>query len=249
MNEIMEDRRIYRNTITGGNLTSFHVLVKETDLLVHALKDYKKETTELVLKYRGFVESFIRQNPGFQKTLLPWTGSGFFPEIIESMILAGKQAGVGPMASVAGAVAQCVGQDLLLLSPEVMVENGGDVFIKTRKPITVGIFSGHSPLSMKVGLKIDTGKNPKGVCTSSGTLGHSLSLGKADAVVVVSDSCPLADAAATAIANRVQSRKDLQSAIEFGSFIPGVSGIVVIKAEAMGVWGDLEVVGLEGKKG
>jgi hypothetical protein len=224
-------------------------MVKETDLLVHASGNFKSQTVEFVLKYRGYIETFIHQHPDFEKTLHPWAETGLFPGIIEAMILAGNQAGVGPMAAVAGAVAQWVGQDLLTLSPEVMVENGGDVFIKTHKPVTVGVFAGLSPLSMKIGLKIETGAHAKGVCTSSGTLGHSLSFGKADAVCVVSDSCPLADAAATAIGNRVTSPKDIQPAVEFGSRIDGVSGILVIQGAAMGAWGDIEVVGLEGKKG
>jgi uncharacterized protein len=245
----MDNRHVYRNSITSRSLKAFHVLVKETDLQVHSLTDFKKETTELVLKYRGYIESFIDQHPDFENPLLPWTKAGVFPGIIEAMILAGKKAGVGPMAAVAGAVAQCVGQDLLSLSPEVIVENGGDIFIKTQNPVIVGIYTGHSPLNMKIGLKIDSGITPKGVCTSSGILGHSLSFGKADAVAVVSDSCPLADAAATAIANKVKSRKDIERAIEFGCRIPGVSGMVVIKGEAMGAWGDVELVDLEAKKG
>lgn len=244
-----DDRGIYRKTITGGSLTMFHVMVKETDLLVHASGDFKRQTVEFVLKVRGYIESFIRQHPDFEKTLLPWTEPGLFPGIINAMIVAGQQAEVGPMAAVAGAVAQWVGLDLLTLSPEVIVENGGDVFIKTHKPVTVGVFAGQSPLSMKIGLNIDTGSKAKGVCTSSGTLGHSLSFGKADAVCVVSDSCPLADAVATAIGNRIKSPEDIQRAVEFGSMIDGVSGILVIQGAAMGAWGDIEVVGLEGKKG
>ena len=113
------------------------------------------------------------------------------------MIRAGTVAGVGPMAAIAGAIAENVGRGLLEFADQVIVENGGDVFIKTRRPVTVGIYAGSSPLSMQIGMRLDSKKAPLAVCTSSGTLGHSLSLGRADAVCAVADSCALADAAAT----------------------------------------------------
>jgi ApbE superfamily uncharacterized protein (UPF0280 family) len=129
------------------------------------------------------------------------------------------------------------------------VENGGDIFIKTDGPIIISIFAGTSPLSLRVGLRLDCGVKPFGVCTSSGTVGHSLSLGKADAVSVVSESCALADAAATAVGNLVNSKTDIRPALNFGKSITGVEGIVVIIGEDIGMWGELEVVPLKGEKG
>ena len=86
---------------------------------------------------------------------------------------------------------------------------------------------------------------PRAVCTSSGTIGHSLSLGVADAVCVVSESCPLADAAATAIGNRVEGAGDIQGAIDWGRGISGVDGIVVVIGDKMGAWGGVELVRIE----
>jgi ApbE superfamily uncharacterized protein (UPF0280 family) len=102
---------------------------------------------------------------------------------------------------------------------------------------------------MRVGLRLKPDLLPLAVCTSSGTIGHSLSLGTADAVCVVSASCCLADASATAIGNRIRSKKDIQSAIEFGKNIDGVQGLVIILEDEMGIWGDLEVIPLHLKKG
>jgi ApbE superfamily uncharacterized protein (UPF0280 family) len=160
------------------------------------------------------------------------------------MINAGAKAGVGPMAAVAGAIAETVGLGLLDLTDQVIVENGGDVFIKTNTPVTVGIFAGRSPLSMQVGLQLNCEKKPTAACTSSGTLGHSLSLGKADAVCVVADSCALADAAATSIGNLIQSEADINAAMAAGRRIPEISGMVIISGEKIGAWGDLEIVPL-----
>ncbi len=245
----MHQNLSYRNLVHKNNLVPFRVVVKETDLFVHATKPLEDITKELVLKHRGFIEAYIKKYPEFLKTLKPWRVSGPLPAIIREMAVSGEKTGVGPMAAVAGAVAEHVGFDLLPYTDEVVVENGGDIFLKTKVPVTIGIFAGKSPLSLRLGIRVDSGKNPMSVCTSSGTIGHSLSLGQADAVCVVSVSCPLADAAATSIGNHVKSKADIQPAIDFGKNIEGVSGIVIIIGDEIGIWGDLEVVPLKGEKG
>jgi hypothetical protein len=238
----MYKKRLYRNLPVRENLVAFSVTVKETDLFVHAEKPLEEITKELILKHRGYIEAYIKMHPEFVQTLEPWRVSDPAPIIINDMVSAGEKAGVGPMATVAGAIAEHVGIDLLVHTDEVVVENGGDVFLKTDGSVTIGIFAGTSPLSMSIGLRLDPGESSLSVCTSSGTVGHSLSLGKADAVCVVSDSCPLADAAATSIGNRVKSKAHIESAIDFGKNIQGVNGIVVIMGHEIGMWGELEVV-------
>jgi ApbE superfamily uncharacterized protein (UPF0280 family) len=240
----LHQERTYRNLVDTEKLTSFQVVVKETDLLVHAETKLVLEARELVLEQRGYVEAYIKSYPDFMTALDPWRLEGPAPIIISDMIKAGAGAGVGPMAAIAGAVAESVGRGLLTFTGQVIVENGGDVFIKTNRPVTVGIFAGASPLSMQLGIQLDGEKKPAGVCTSSGTLGHSLSLGKADAVCVVADSCALADAAATAIGNLIQSPADINNAIAAGQRIAEITGIVIIAGEKVGAWGDLEMVRL-----
>lgn len=237
-------KRSYRNLLSSEDRVAFRVAVQETDLYVQASKPLEDITRELILKHRGYIEKYIEKHPEFLDTLKPWRVHGPAPIIICDMVSAGQKAGVGPMAAVAGAIAEHVGVDLLKYTDEVVVENGGDIFLKTDDPVTMGIFAGTSPLSMRMGLRIKSKEKPVGVCTSSGTVGHSLSLGKADAICVVSDSCPLADAAATSIGNRLKSKDRIGSAIDFGKTIDGVNGIVVILGEAVGIWGDLEVVPL-----
>lgn len=241
----MSENRTYRNLVQRENLVAFNVRVKETDIHVHTSTPLEEITRELVLEYRGYIESYINRYPEFVETLTPWLTNGPTPAIITDMVKAGTVAGVGPMAAVAGAVAEHVGTALLSYSEEVIVENGGDVFLKLDDPITVGIYAGDSPLSYRLGLHIDPGDNPVSVCTSSGTIGHSLSLGKADAASVISRSGAIADAAATAIANIIQSKSDIPRAIEFGKKIDGISGIAVIKGDKIGLWGDIEVVPLK----
>lgn len=241
----MYKKRIYRNLIKKNDLFSFNVVVNETDLFIHAGETLVDKSTESVLKYRGYVESYINRYPEFKQTLKPWQIDVPAPIIVKDMINAGNKAGVGPMAAVAGAIAEYVGLDLLSFSDEVIVENGGDIFLKTNKPIKIGIFAGKSPLSLRIGFRIDSIKKPVAVCTSSGTVGHSLSLGNADAVCVLSESCPLADAAATSIGNHIKSKDDIQKAVDFGKTIEGVNGIAIIMDDEIGLWGKLELIPLD----
>lgn len=217
--------------------------------MIQADRFLETEAREQVLDCRGHIEGFIRRHPDFAATLMPWPEPDFAPPIVRRMIQAGKAAGVGPMAAVAGAIAEAVGRRLLHDSRQVVVENGGDIFIKTDKTVIAGLYAGGSPLSMKIGIRLSASQNGTGVCTSSGTVGHSRSAGKTDAVCVISESCALADAAATAIGNRITDPDQIESGIAFGRQIAGVSGIVVVVGRHMAAWGALELVPLKGKKG
>ena len=243
----MHQERTYRNLVDTAELIPYRIVVKETDLMVYTATKLEDETQDLVLEQRGYVEAFIKTHPDFAKALNPWRLEGPAPGIVRDMVKAGELAGVGPMAAIAGAIAEQVGLGLLELTDQVIIENGGDVFIKTNSSVTVGIFAGDSPLSSRIGIRMKSRPGPCAVCTSSGTIGHSLSLGNADAVCVVADSCPVADAAATAIGNRVDSAADIATAIEAGKGIEEIRGMVVIVGEKIGIWGDLEVVSPAGR--
>ena len=163
------------------------------------------------------------------------------PKIVKAMAAATAKVGVGPMAAVAGAIAEFVGEELLAYSPEVIIENGGDIYIKSLKKRTIGIYAGNSPLTGKIGLEIEAKDTPVGVCTSSGTVGHSLSFGKADAATVIARSATLADAAATALGNIVKTPEDVTKAIAFARNIEGIKGVVIIIGDRMGIWGGVKI--------
>lgn len=249
MTTVRHEQRFYRNLVRTAELVSFNVVVKETDLCIHAVKDLTKAAREFVLQQRGYLENYIEQHPEFVEALRPWRTPGPVPHIIGDMVRAGQSAGVGPMAAVAGAIAERVGRALLRCSTEVVVENGGDVFLSTGQSAVVGIYAGSSPLSLRVGVKFGGGNRPISICTSSATVGHSLSMGGADAVSVVSENCALADAVATSTGNRVHTKSDIQKAIAYGKQIDGVQGLVIILDDQIGLWGDLELVPLQVKKG
>ncbi len=149
---------------------------------------------------------------------------------------------MGPMAAVAGTFSELVGNALMERSPEVIVENGGDIFINTVKERSIALFAGDSPLSGKVGIKISPGDCPLGVCTSSGKVGPSLSLGLAHAACIIAKSAALADAAATAAGNAVKAEGDVKAGLDIAAKIEGVLGAVIISGDKLGAWGKVELV-------
>ncbi|MDD5170022.1 MAG: UPF0280 family protein [Syntrophales bacterium] len=233
--------RTYRKPVSHPDLISFQVSVRETDLFIAAKVDLSDIARESIYRYRTNIESYAKSHHNFLTTLTPLPEDPLAPEIVRTMLAASSAAHVGPMASVAGAMAEFVGRDLLAYSDEVIVENGGDIYLNSRREISVGIFAGKSLLSNKISLRIDPGKMPLGICTSSGTVGPSLSMGIADAVCVLSHSAALADAAASQIGNRIRTAKDIQRAIDTGSKILGILGIVIIIEKHLGAWGDIVI--------
>ncbi|HUL24091.1 MAG TPA: UPF0280 family protein [Thermodesulfobacteriota bacterium] len=240
----MYEKRTYRNLVKTDDLVKFEVIVKETDLLVRAERDLSEETRQSVLKYRHQLETYITMNPGFQQSLVPLADAPYAPEIVKQMIQTSQRAGVGPMATVAGAMADMVSKDLLKLSKEVIVENGGDIYLASSRERTIGIYAGDSPLSLKIGIVISPEDTPLGICTSSGTVGPSFSFGKANAVCILSKSSAFADAAATAVGNVVKEKKDISSGLGRAREIDGVLGTLIIVEEKMGVWGKIKLTRL-----
>jgi uncharacterized protein len=236
--------RTYRTRMQRLGLVGFRVAVKETDLMILAQRDLSTEVRSLVVQERQQLEAYLHQYPEFLTTLAPWPPDPYAPPLVRDMIQAAAAAGVGPMAAVAGAIAARVGQALLPFTDEVIVENGGDIFMQLQAPATVSLYAGRSPLSHKVGLRIQPGPRPWGVCTSSGTVGPSLSLGRADAACVVAADAALADACATALGNRVPGADAIDAALEWIATIPGLDGAVVVLGERLGACGNIELAPL-----
>jgi hypothetical protein len=239
--------RFYRQLHRQEDLVHFQVAVEETDLDIGVRKDRFSDglvewVEETIRACRRPLEEYIRRDPGFVKALTPYSVAPDAPLIARIMAEAGRLAGVGPMAAVAGAMAEWVGKSIAKRSRDVIVENGGDIFMRTCRIRKVGVFAGDSPLSNRVAIEIRPDQTPLGICTSSGKVGPSLSFGKADAVVVLSPSVALADAAATACGNLVQTVDDLERALELAAKITGVTGVVIIKEDRLAVWGSVKLL-------
>jgi ApbE superfamily uncharacterized protein (UPF0280 family) len=239
----MYEPRTYRHWIKDRGLVSFTAVVRETDLYIRAGSNLEQAAVESIIRHRTPLEKYIEAHPFFRCTLEPWEPSVEAPAIVKEMAIAAKVAGVGPMAAVAGAIAEAVGKDLLAHSPEVIVENGGDIFMKITQKRLIGVYAGiKSPFTGKIALEIDPDNTPLGICTSSGTVGPSLSFGESDAVIILSTSAALADAWATAIGNRVKTVDDVELVIERVEDIKGITGVVIIKDDRIGLWGTVKLV-------
>ena len=236
--------RAYRNYVKADNLIKFEVIEKETDILILAESNLYDKALASVLKHRGEIEKYINSDSRFAKTFSPLRVRFDAPAIIREMAAAARKAKVGPMAAVAGTLAEFVGKDLLAFSNEVIVENGGDIFLKINQTRKVGVFAGNSPFSEKIALEIEPKDKPFSVCCSSGTVGHSFSFGKADAVIVIAQKASLADAAATAIGNIVKEISDIEHGLKLAKKIRGLDGVLIIKEDQMGALGKIKLVPL-----
>ena len=239
-------RRTYRSFTAREGLKGFQVRHRETDIYIQAESNLEHEVSKWIIEARLSIEDYARSRPGFLESHFPLPEDIFAPSIVQDMLKSSTVANVGPMAAVAGAIAQYVGKRCLdTTSGEVIVENGGDIFLWIRKPIKSAIWAGDSPFSGRIGIALPAGHGSMGICTSSGTVGHSRSLGRADAVTIVSQSASLADAAATSVGNMVKTESDIESGICAIKDIPGILGGVIIKGSKIGAWGEIELIPLD----
>jgi ApbE superfamily uncharacterized protein (UPF0280 family) len=236
------EERTYRSLINKDNLTSYNVKISESDLLISSDTNLADIALKSLARHRHSLETYIKSHPDFLASLLPLPEDDLAPPIVRDMLTKSKICGVGPMAGVAGAVSEFVGYDLLSQTENIIIENGGDIFIKTKNKLITSVYAGVSPLSYNVNFIIKPEETPLGICTSSATIGPSLSFGKADAVCVISKSATLADAAASAIGNKVKSKNNIKPALDFGIKIKGVAGIIIILENEMGAIGEVELV-------
>jgi uncharacterized protein len=236
-------RRFYRDWAIAKDLRQSRIVAKETDIYIYTNRALDEEfAKERIRSYRWEIENYIDRDRRFLVALKPLAVELNAPAIIREMAAQSKKAGVGPMAAVAGAVAEFLGRDLIRSGyKEVIIENGGDIFMKTARSRRIGLYAGRSKLWNNLALKIMPGDTPLGICTSSGALGHSLSFGSADSVSILSKSAILADALATATANRIRLAGDLKNALDFAKGANGVLGVVIIMQNNLLSWGKIAV--------
>ena len=236
--------RFYRQWVKTDDFIKTHISIEQTDLDIFTDKPLNRIwLRERILSYRQDIQTYITKDKRFLTAIKPITTELNAPNIIKQMTQASKVANVGPMAAVAGAIAQLLCEDLLSKGcTEVIIENGGDISMsKQKKNRLVAVFAGGSKFSGKFTLLIKPTQTPCGICTSSATLGHSLSLGNADSVVILAKEAALADAVATATCNLVKSRHDFNKAVEFARNILGVFGVLIILGNSFVSWGGIEI--------
>jgi len=246
--------RAYRNACRPrGDETAFQVVVEHSDLWIVARCDESAAALEALRDLRSQLKNWIHWHPEFATSFSPLPLPEQAPTIVLEMCLAARRCGVGPMAAVAGAVAEHVAAALAPLSSEVLVENGGDLYLRSSRERLVGLLP--DPESgTRIGLRLEADAFPLSLCGSSATIGHSVSLGKGELVVVRSTSGAFADAAATALCNLLETPKDLDAVLRqartWAEPAPGfpeqfaLQGVFAQCKGQLAVWGEMELAAL-----
>lgn len=240
--------RTYRKHFQQERWKYFFVKYKETDLYIGIdQRSWEPNISTFAQKYirelRDEMDLWIAQHLDYAHALVPFAASLDAPRIFQEMSTVANQSGIGPMSAVAGAVAEKVGKVLKsqFAIGEIIVENGGDIYADIEKDLDISVFAGPSPLSEKIGLHIEATYAPLGICTSSGTVGPSLSFGQADAVMIICKDVKLADTYATAFANQIQTTEDIPHCMENMQKRPEILAAIAIKDDKIGIYGQFEL--------
>ena len=213
--------------------------VKETIVTVTADEIYHAVCLDSVGRSRSDLERHILEDPFFKVTFEPYDCPADAPEVVRRMVKATARVGVGPMAAVAGTIAWIALEDMVKAGcTHGIIDNGGDIALINDRTVVVGIYAGPSPIT-GLGLEIEPRNKILGVCTSSATVGPSISLGASDAALILSEDVSLADAAATALGNRIVDKNSLATAFDFLRDTPEVSGAIGIIGDRMATYGKL----------
>lgn len=240
--------RFYRETMGKERFTSFVVSYKDSDLWIGIdKKSYCDKMASFALnkliELRHTLETHITAYPKFASSFTPLSPKTSATAFIQQMYSAAQIAQTGPMAAVAGIFSECMGKAIQneFDIQEIVVENGGDIYLSLINNLALSVYAGKSPLSGKVGLEINAADTPLGICTSAGTVGPSISFGKADAVMVACHDTALADALATAIGNKVKSANDIETQLEIIETQPEILSLLIIADGKIGLKGKFEL--------
>lgn len=243
----MFEPRLYRKAFNSDRFSSFTLQYRETDVWVGVdqysfRKEMADSAREVTVQLWNTLEEYAKRHPEFYTSHSPVDLLSAAPDEVMLMAEAGFRTQTGPMAAVAGLFAWQIGESLRKSFPvsELVVENGGDFYLFLENDLSMTIFAGTSPLSDKIAIVIPASGTPCGICTSSGTVGHSFSYGKADAVMVACQSPVLADAWATSLANRVMSPDDIPGVLTYSEDYPEIESIVIICEDKVGIRGNFE---------
>lgn len=240
--------RTYRKQFSDNILKPFSVSYKETDLWIGTdagsySSSMQQYALDIVRQMRADMDAYLETDPQYRTSLVPYNPRSEAPLIFRFMSEASARTGIGPMSAVAGAFDKLVADALCQRfgCTDVVVENGGDIYAKVSHDLDISVFAGQSPLSEKVGIHIPESAFPLGICTSSGTIGPSLSFGRADAMMIVCKDVLLADSYATAMANRIKTVEDLQPVIDLCAANSDILGALAVKDDRMAICGEFEL--------
>ena len=215
--------------------------LKESNCTIISDKTSGVETAKASIEHhRQQLEEYVKEHPQFLHSLEPVPVDGA-PKVAKLMAEASAKANVGPMAAVAGVLADLAVEEMIDNGCKVaVVENGGEVSAVSDQPIDIGFQAGDEPLSREMGFRLR--KFPIGVATSSGRFSHAFSFGDADAVTIFAVDAGVADAAATAVANLIKGddvRDVLKQGVDHALTIDGVKGVFILYRGVVGKAGQI----------
>ena len=216
----------------------FGLSYRESILTVVCDDGLRDAAFDAMMEARYSVESKISEDPFFGITYDPYPASPGDDELVRRMCDASAVAGVGPMAGVAGAVAVHIAERLVEMgSSYAVVENGGDIAFYSPEPRLVGIFADH-PVFRDLAFSVSSDRIV-GICSSSRTVGPSVSFGTSSISTVFSDDVILADCCATALGNLVRDEASIQGAVEDIGSRAGVRGCMACCGDKVAMFGDI----------
>jgi uncharacterized protein len=235
------DRSIYRGNVKTGEKYHWKITYQYSDLLLSSDKNVAGLIEEPLKEIYCYLNKCFEEDPAFLRSLSPVSIKPGYPEIIKKMCLLSAGFNVGPMAAVAGTVNEFLAEKINKYCGTLIIENGGDLYLRSKKDRILGIYVKNKYFKDSISIRIKSENMPCGVCASSGTFGHSLSLGKCDLAVVLAKSAITADAAATAVANSISSKDDILKSIKHFRNCQDIDGLLLIKEDQIGLWGNIEL--------
>lgn len=236
------ERRYRKQCAHRQGECAFQVVVEETDLHIIAREDLAPEMIAHVTHLRGEIKAWTRLHPEFRTSLTPLPAPADAPEIVRRMLHGSTLAGVGPFAAVAGVIAQMTAERFVCRSPDLIIENGGDIYVYSTVDRVVGMLPDPQNGTL-IGIKVAAADCPVSLCASSAHIGHSLSFGQGDLAVVRAADASLADSAATAFCNYLHSAADIKKVLTMAENLApsGIEGVFVQCQGRIGLWGRMEL--------
>lgn len=240
----MYEEGTYPNRTQSGDLIQFRVVQGETDLLVCCDKDIPHIADAAVKKIRIELTRYTAQDPAFETSYKPIKPGPNAPQIVKDIIRTTAKAGLGPIAGVGGAMAEYAGKEILKAAKQVIVENGGCIFIRSDIPRTVSLFTKDADPSGKLSIEVDPEDTPIGICVLAGASLNSPDPGVADAVLVSARSAVAAGAAAAVLSGIIKKERDIEAAMEAAKKMRNIKGALLVKGDRMGIWGKVKLIGI-----
>ena len=236
------DKDIYRINVAKKVEFAWKVSYKYSDLFISCSKDISYVIPDKIIDFYNILEKEIKENPDFEKTLAPLKNCSSSSWILLEMDKASKTFNVGPMAAVAGSLCEFISRDIKSNTRYLVIENGGDVYIRSNEDAIISVFLKNNYFKNGLRIKIKKKLLPCGIASSSGTFGHSLSLGISDIALVIAKNAIIADAAATAFANTIKNKTDLEEAVNLMKDKEDIFGLLAIKDENIAIYGKIELI-------